>query len=840
MSDVVTQLESISNQSTKPSADPSSDASDRKSQRTQHAGHCTHCDLELPSGDPFEGFCCPGCRTVHDLLQSQGLTRFYELGSGQPLGAVPQPASERVWLDEIDPETASQEWVTGPRPIRRARVAIQGLHCAACVWLMQEIWQRIDGAQRIDLNPGTGRAELWFEEGRTVLTQFADQIEGLGYRLRPADGSNSPKDSTGSALALRFGICAALSMNAMTFAFAQHFGLDQGDDLSPMFRTLSMVLGTLAVLVGGPVFFRPAFAGLRRGFLHLDLPISLGLVLAYGGSLVLWLTGEPGTYFDTVTIFVTLMLGGRLVQRRAVQRHRDSLLRGDLLAQLQARRIRENRIERVSARDLHKGDRILLAAGELLTVEATAIDPAGAPFSLDWIHGESRPRHFQAGEVIPAGAFHRGDHQVELRTLAEGADSEVLELVSSEPESAERRTKRSFQDRLGRVYASIVLLLAVGTAALWLLADPSKALSSTVAVLVVTCPCAIGLALPLAFEAATARLRRRGILALRHDLFDRALRVRKIVFDKTGTLTWGGVRANLISECPEELRSVLFTMASSSGHPVAHAVQNALRGLPDVEFDPRVKSREVVGHGVEAIVGMTKYRLGSEGFAFGDARDRTGDFCLFTRDGHAEAVFAIEEDLRPGAKEEVTSLKEHGFRVELLSGDRDARVQHFGAQLGLEANEIFGSRTATEKGDHVELLDNRDTLVVGDGLNDARAFDAAYLAGTPALDRPVLPGRADFVYSGVGTGAVTEILRTARLHRQAVVRTLWTAGLYNLGATAVAIAGFASPLACAIAMPTGSVLTLAVTAWSLREHSDSTNLRTQRTGAGTRRKEAIA
>lgn len=792
-----------------------------------HASGCRHCAAPLPRGNPFDDFCCPGCRAVHGLLVEGGLQRFYELGGGRPLGSVPGTSDEDAWIEALEAEHTVSEVVA-------VKAAIQGMHCAACVWLLQKLWEDVSGSLRMRLNPGTGEVKLQYRRGSNALRDFARRIASLGYRLRPAviDDQEQSERSADRGLVLRFGVCAALAMNAMTFAFADHFGMEDGDDLAPLFRVLSGVLATLAVVIGGPVFFRPALAGVRHGLLHLDLPISLGILLAHGGSIAVVLSawdtgGSDGAYFDSVTVFVMLMLGGRLVQRRAVRRHRSALLAGGGAPELKVRRLDRDEtggetVVHGSAGALKVGDRVLLAPGELVPVDAKLESERGNEFSLDWIQGESRPVRFEPGSLVPAGAFHRGNGPVVVEAAEGGHESDVLALVAGGNQDRDTSVRGNFWDRLGRVYAALVLVLAAATATGWILVDASRALQATVAVLVVTCPCAIGLAIPLAFEAASAQLRRRGVLVVSQGLLDRALQIRKVIFDKTGTLTWGGLHAEAMRDVPGASRDVLFTMASSSGHPVARAVVESIArdGRPEPHYLDTLEVEEVIGRGVIGHWMGTEFRLGSESFALGDPGPTGGESCVFSRGGHTEAVFAIDEDVRPGVDQEIASLGSQGLDVHLLSGDRVERVQRFGARLGLSEAKVHGGVGAIDKGRFVEAIDDQDTMVVGDGLNDAHAFEVATLCGTPALDRPVLPGRSDFIYSGVGSGAVGAVLETARRHRSAVVRTLWAAAIYNVVAVSAASLGFVTPLVGAVAMPVGSIAILAVTALSMREGSN--------------------
>ncbi|MBK8979084.1 MAG: heavy metal translocating P-type ATPase metal-binding domain-containing protein [Planctomycetes bacterium] len=799
---------------------------DGPDRRAKEHSTCAHCGLPLPAGRPFGAFCCNGCRAVHRILHDEGLGRFYELGGadGQPIGAVPDGAAvaraSHDWIAELEEQGRVGDGLV------RCAVDVQGIHCAACVWLLQELWRRTPGGLRFDLNPALGRAEVVYDPRQASLEHFAGDIGRLGYRLGPPDRTDERGER---GLVIRLGVCVALALNAMMFAFAGYFGLETGA-LHELFEWLAFGFATVVVLVGGPVFFRAALYGLRRRVLHLDLPISLGIALAYGASAFGFLTGTAAPYFDTVTIFVALMLIGRHAQRSAVRRNRAYLLAHDGGEHIRARRVRDGVVDRVPVRDLQVGDELLLAPGDLVPADVILLGSA-APFSLDWIHGESRPREFQPGERVPAGAFLGARRSARATVVRDAAASGLLRLLATPaPRDDDLRGRARFWSLVNRVYVLLVLAIAGVAGVAWALVDPVRAVSVTTAILVVTCPCALGLATPLAFDLTVAGLRRIGVFVRNPDLLEKVRHVRKIVFDKTGTLTWGGVEVRPLRDVPDGEVDALYTLAASSNHPVSAAVAASLR-----ERSPRLidglSTVERIGAGVEAEHGGSVLRLGSQGFALGDRGEggAGAGVCVFTRDGRPEAVFEVVEDYRSGADLEIRALAAQGYELHLLSGDRPDRVTKAAAELGFAPGQAQGGLEPDQKAEIVRRLDAADTLMVGDGLNDAPAFEAAFCAGTPALDRPVMPARADFFYTGVGTGAVSRVLSAGHRFHRVVAANLWLAGLYNALAIGLAAAGRMTPILCAVLMPLSSLVLVGYTALVLRDRS----LQEQRDELGT-------
>lgn len=681
----------------------------------------------------------------------------------------------------------------------RITLDVQGIRCAACVWLLQAVWSRLDGGDYLQVSPSLGQVTFGYRASAGTGRAFADMAGRLGYPMAPP----SRRASRDTGLLVRLGVCAAAAMNAMILAVSLYFGLDAAvadTSLRELFGWLLFALGTVSVACGGPVFFRGALAGVRAGVVHMDLPISVGITLAYAGSVHGQLTGGA-TYFDTLAIFVALMLGGRFLQQRTLARSRDQVLADDGAEHLRARCVRDGAVQLVPVPELVEGDELMLAPGDLVPTQCELLHTA-ACFSLDWIDGESEPRAFAAGAAVPAGAFHAGRVAVRVRVTAGYHESGLAALLGQEPVDREdTRGRVRFWERLNRFYAAGVLVAAALGALGWATVDPTRSLPVAVAVLVVTCPCAMGIATPLAFHLALARLRRLGVYVRTRSLLDKALLLRRVVFDKTGTLTFGGLTATPRSELSAEVLQVVTTMAASSNHPVSRAILEALPTAPVLEG---LEVCEHVGRGLEARVGGCRWRLGGRSFAGIEEFEHGRREVVLTCDGALKASFLLDEDFRSGAREELAELQRRGLEVHVMSGDRPARVAAAAQLLGVPARAARGGMSPQDKAEAVAALDRDDTLMVGDGLNDAPAFERAFCAGTPAMDRPVLPARADFCFRGAQAGAVAALLDVAAAHARVVRTNLAMALGYNAFALVLSFSGVMTPLLCAVLMPLSS------------------------------------
>jgi len=749
------------------------------------------------------------------MLHDEGLTRFYDLSCG-----VVNPGAE---------ETGPMTWLTPlldrARDLSRdgrlsVTVDVQGLHCAGCVWVMQTLFERRDGGVHIGVNPGVGRIELVFDPERFDVHAYLSDLAHLGYRSGPPL-KNARAESDG--LAVRLGVTIALAMNVMILSAAGYLGLDAQEDpgLFTLFGWLGFALTTISVLVGGPVFVRGAWGALKRKALHLDVPIALGIGLAWAGST--WLFFEGGAdqaYFDTLAIFIALMILGRFLQSRFVERNRRMLLADAGLSGLHVRMITpagvgapEDTLTLAPVDEILCGSRLLVTPGELVPVDARVVGGA-AEFSLAWIDGESDPVAFEGERVVPAGAHLVGGVARELVATEGFADSALHTLLAPGARSGE--TRDGFWHAVSSLYVVLVLGFAALALGLWWGDSPARALEVAIAVLVVTCPCAIGLATPLAYEIVHARLRRRGLFVREPGFLDRVRRVKTVFFDKTGTLTLGELGLAdpaALDGLSAEARAALLQMTARSSHPKSRALFSQLsrRGIPALDAGAAVTEEAGVGLTLRSPAGT--WRLVADRHADADGERAL----LFVHGDEVIRRFGFVETLRHDVAGQVRALVDGGIDVWLLSGDAESRVRAAATALGVPDDRVRAACRPADKAAVVRAADHDDTLMISDGINDAPAFDAAFCAGTPAVDRPTLPARADFYLMASGIGPIAETISLSGRLRRTVIRNLVFATGYNLAGIGLALAGVLSPLVCAVAMPLSSLTVLALTLFSLRE-----------------------
>lgn len=776
------------------------------------SGRCIHCNSAIPEGAGSAQFCCRGCEAVYGLLVEQGLGRYYDL-AGRDVAPAPSVPAERshTWLE---PLLQSAEGQAGD--VCSMQLDVQGIHCAACVWLMNETYRRKAGTGTITINPALGAVSLSWRRGELDVKGWVRDIEAFGYQFGPARKRSSKRSVD---LPLRLGISAALTMNVMLFSLSFYLGLDRDDPQNfKLFTWLSLALSTATVVVGGWPFIKAAVRSLKVGMLHLDLPIAAGIILVYAMSAVQLFTSNLRgdlAYFDTLNTFITLMLLGRFLQERMLERNRRFLLEDDGADGIVVRKVVGEKLVPMQAPQVAERDILLVAPGDLVPVDAALLEPR-AKVSTDWITGEATPREVAQGQVIPAGSFNGGHVAFHVQAKTPFADSPLVSLLRSPPPREGRDAgHQTLWAALAKRWVVTVLSVSALGFLIWLPRGVEGAVNVAVSLLVITCPCAIGIAIPLGYELTQSRLRRSGFFVRTLDLLDRLAVVKTVVFDKTGTLTLGRLELSEVPELEPVARDVAWNLAVRSSHPVAAAVARGYEA--GARYDVTAEVVERPGQGMAWSRPDGRWCLGRADWAVEGSTERV---TVLSRDGVLVARFPTREALRSDAKNELDRLAHAGYSIRLLSGDAPERVAALATSLGLDVEHAKGALKPEEKAAEVERLGADTTLYLGDGVNDALAFAKALAAGTPAIDRPVMPSRSDFFLVGEGLGALHQALARS-LHLRAAVKTVLTLSIgYNAVAITAALLGFMSPVAAAISMPLSTLTLILVTVIKL-ERSES-------------------
>lgn len=766
---------------------------------------CTHCGTPFYPVGGRDQFCCAGCEFVYRLIHDKGLDKFYELRGGEkstPIKSMVFRRRDWSWLSSATKEAEAR----AGGGAASAELEIQGISCIGCVWLVEHVMARAPGVLDARVHPALGVARLTWKPGALEAGAMAAELQSFGYLLGPA----GVKARRGNGLALRVGLCGAFALNTMLFTLPRYLGMARDSDLAGLFGGLAAFFSCLAFITGGGYFMVRSWNGLRHGVLHIDLPISLGLIAAFVSSWAAWWLGAEGLlYFDFVSVFVFLMLVGRWLQEKAVEENKRFLL-GSSPA-LSPVELSDG--AQVTAADISAGQRYRLSPGDPVPVRSRLVSHS-ASLAMDWISGESDVRDVAAGQVIPSGAVNVGRAQVELTAMEPWATSVLASLLQTGSREAMRY--RPLEKFIRRYTLAVVIIATLGLVAWWSSAGLASGLQVFIAVLVVSCPCASGVALPLLDELAVSGLRRFGVFVRDAAIWARLRGVRTIAFDKTGTLTEESLRLvdqSSLHALGERDRSALLRMISESWHPVCDCLRREMMALGNGGTKGAVEIDETPGNGITLKDGSTVWRLGRPGWAAPAQRDTGGDasaHCHFSRDGELIASFAFRESIRDDAVNEAKALRRSGLRLAILSGDRPERLAPVARRLDIPNDNCKGGMQPADKAAWIREHGPDETMMVGDGANDSLAFDVSRCCGTPAIDRGLLEKKADFYYLGRGLSGVRRLFEAGTRRDRVARRVILFAIIYNLAMVSVSLCGHMNPLVAAIVMPLSSLTSLGI------------------------------
>ncbi len=801
---------------------------------------CAHCALPVPRGlvrpEAAEQFCCHACETARTAIRACGLDRFYEYLRAD--GASPRPASSTgAAYDEYDDPVFHRLHVSRAGPeLLRATLVSRGLHCAACVWLLERLPRVAPGVVEARVDLSRGQITLLWREGEIALSAAARAMDRLGYPswpLRGANGREARVRETRQAVQ-RIGVAGALFGNTMLLAISLYAGLFTGIDgrFSLWFRCVSAGLALASICWPGRVFFRGAIASLRVGALHMDVPIALALLIgmAHGASNTARGAGE--VYFDTICTLVFLLLIGRFIQSSQQRRAADAIEAMFHLTPSRAVRVDAGAERAVPIEALREGDLVAVAPGESIPVDGL-VEAGASAVDSSLLTGESRPAPVGPGASVVAGSVNLAS-RILVRAAAAGEATRLAALMRLVEDHAHRRPAIvRAADRVVAWFVAAVLLCAAVTAAIWWRAGAAAAVEHAVALLIITCPCALGLATPLAVVVGIGRAARRGILIKGGDALESLAGKGTIVFDKTGTLTTGSPRVERYAG-PAHLKPLIAAAERSVNHPLARAIAEAFSGEDGQEPESVAHS---LGGGVEAHVEGVSLIIGSPAFvlsrlssgarlplplerAIADAARDGLTPVLAAADGAPTAVIALGDTIREDAAASIGALRGAGWRPLLLSGDDPRVAAAVGASLGLGAASVVGGATPESKAARIAALAATGPVVmVGDGVNDAAALAAATVGVAVHGGAEAALAAADVYLSRPGLAGLVDLVRGARGVTRVIRRNLAVSLGYNAVFVALAMAGLVSPLVAAVLMPISSV-TVAVLSFRNRAFAE--------------------
>ncbi len=810
-----------------------------------HSVRCDHCLLPVSGQDALyedypagrKTFCCHACRAIYRMIQDEGLSEFYRKRDWQVTG-IPKSLSASGDTDtdsSSDVDEALATFIRGEGVVKEADLMIDGIRCASCIWLNEKVLERTPGILSARVNFATHRAQVRWDSSRITLGKILSRIRSIGYLARtytPAAQEALLKEQNRDLL-IRFGTAAFFSMQLMLFSFGLYAGFFQGID-----RVYKQWLELGALLVCTPVLFysgwpflKSALRGLRNRTLNMDVLIALGAFSAYILSIrQMFIGGE--VYFDTSAMIITLVLLGRLLENSAKHRASEAVTRLLALQPQDARMVQGSVRVIVPAAKVKKGDLIEILPGEKVPLDGI-VRQGTSETDASLVTGESRPVEASIGTEVIGGSLNGlGSLIVEVTRIGQET---VIAQISRLVEQAQAATApiQRFADRISAYFIPFVIAASGFTFWFWyryFYADQS--LLNAVSVLVIACPCALGLATPVAILAGTGSAARKGILIKGGDILERMHKVDTVVLDKTGTITTGkmsvvevrnaecGVGSEQLKTKNSKLETVQFAASAEQGseHLMGSAIVRYAheKGFQLFPFDA---FRAVPGQGIEASVQGSRVLVGkrvlleSNGIVLDPATlrkaaeiEQTGKTVVWVARGDEFlGLLALMDVPKEDSQEAIRQLKRMKIDVTMITGDNSGTAQAIAGQTGITS--VIAGVLPQGKSEEINRLRAQGKVVamVGDGINDAPALAAADIGIAMASGSDIAMESADVVLMRSDLNSVVQALELSRRTFRIIKQNLFWAFFYNVAAIPLAMAGLLNPIVAAAAMAISSV-----------------------------------
>lgn len=789
------------------------------------AAECFHCGLPVPEEADYtvtvdqhdHALCCAGCQAVAQAIVAANLTDYYRHRtetSRRPQDLIPEQLRNFQLYDRPDLQKSFVR-VEGEH-VREASLILEGIVCAACAWLNERHVGSLPGVLEFRVNYATHRAQARWDERQIHLSDILSAVAAIGYIAHPFDPDRQEAlQKKERAVSLRrLAVSGLGSMQVMMLAVAlyagDYYGMDEG--LRQFLRWISLLISAPVLAYAARPFFVTAQRDLRLGRLSMDVPVALAIFLAFIASCWHTWTGDGEIYFDSVTMFTFFLLAGRFLEMNA--RHRAGQISEELVRMLPSTVTRlqaDGSEEAIPVAELAVADRVLIRPGETVPSDGRIIEGASS-VDESLLTGESLPLSKRVGDELIGGSVNV-DSPLVMQVERIGAETMLAAIVRLlDRAQGEKPEIALLANRIAAWFVGALLIVAAAVVWWWWQHDPAMILPATLAVLVVTCPCALSLATPTALTAATSALTRCGLLTTRGHALETLAKATHIVFDKTGTLTFGRLQLTAVQPLrgtAEHNLALAAALERGSEHPVARALQAAAHDMLRAE-----ELRNTPGQGIEGLIDGRRYRLGKPAFVAAlshAAAVDTDSEGLGTRIALGDeqgllAWFELADELRPDAGAAVAALRALGLEVWLLSGDRPAAVTAVAEQLGIE--HAVGGLLPEDKFSRIKALQAQGAVVamVGDGINDAPVLAGAQVSIAMGGGTQLAHASADMVLLADRLDNLVVGVRAARRTLSVIRQNFAWSIVYNLLALPLAASGWLAPWMAALGMSLSSLL----------------------------------
>ncbi len=782
---------------------------------------CDHCHLEFDKEVMIEDsgryFCCKGCQGVYHLLSSEGLDDFYTKTKDVKL----HPANiSKDDIEKFDLEGFKKRYIKEVDGFYEISLVIEGIHCSACVWLNEKVLKRSEGILEADINYTTHKAKIVWDPELLKLSDIILKIRSIGYNAYPYDASlqeeRANKKRVDYYMRLLVGVFA--TMNVMWLAIAQYSGYFTGieDDKKFILQAAELFLATITLFYTGWIYFKGAYYGLKNRFINMDFLVSVGATLAYIYSIYAMVTRSGETYFDSVVMIITFVFVGKYLEVLSKKKAVDTLDSLTSTMPTEVMVIRDGEKALVEVEQIKIGDIIEVKPGERVAIDGVISSGEGS-FDESSLTGESKPLYKRVGDEIVSGSV-AIDHLIRYRATKELSDSMLSNIVSLLESSLTKKPKiERLANEISGYFSLAILTIALLTFFWWFFMSGSgfeRALIVAISVIVIACPCALGLATPMATLIGLHEAQKRGILFKEASYLESMAKAKVLLLDKTGTLTKGSPQVVSYKELKEYDKRLLYSLVLTSKHPISKGVKSYLGDMEELKVEgakqieakgiyAKYDGQKLMGGSLE-LYRDRKIKLDVDEF---DGVDNS--WFIFSIDDVVVAIFRLKDEIKEGAKEIIDEFKRDGVEVVMLTGDNENVASSVAKSVGIE--KFRYSLLPQDKAEVVDDYhkDGKIVIMVGDGINDALALSKSDIAIAMGSGADISVDVSDVVLLDDSLKSLLNAYKISKKTFSTIKENLLLSLLYNLTTIPLAMMGYVIPLVAALSMSLSSLLVIA-------------------------------
>jgi Cu2+-exporting ATPase len=759
---------------------------------------CIHCGSETRGDDKF---CCNGCKCAYSIINNLGLEKFYDFRKS--LGIL-KTNKIKESMNDYDFSSYIKRLDSGEKQLE---FTVSGISCSSCIWLIENALSKQENITGARVTLSSKKLVIRWNGDESLGNEYAKLVIQMGYDLAPYDSQEISKrdESIIRSLLIKIALAGFSLGGIMTISDGLYIYDREliGAATHDMLHLIVMLLAMPVIIYSGSHFYSSAINSLRHRRANMDVPIAFSLVVIAVLGIYQTFTGAEHVYFDSAVMLIFTLLIGRYFEFKARAKARLSTKSITDILSGYANLITESGIKIIPAKDLKEGMLIQVNMGEKIPADGIITKGSGE-FDTSLITGETLPKQINSAEEVMAGMLNLGN-TVEVKISRPSANSTLSQILGLLEKTEKNNSKlNTLAEKATRAYVPVVYGAALITFALWYVILGSSletAIINSCAVLIITCPCALGLAVPVVNVVSFGKMLRKGLILKNGETLERLNEIDTAIFDKTGTLTTGHLEVLNKSDFSEQELRLAASMASKSSHPAAKAIAKIYGG----KLIDGLESRELAGLGLEAEYEGKKIRLGKPNWVGGKTDELSKSSVAFSI-GDEIKNFTLEDELRKDAKEVISKINKAGIRTIILSGDVEAQVKKVAEELGIVSYK--SKLLPQEKYDYVSNLKNsgHKILMVGDGLNDAPSIKLADVSISPGSAVSLTQNSADIIFSGERLMPVIDSIKIAKKSVKLIKQNIYLSFLYNFISIPFAMAGFITPIIASVAMSASSII----------------------------------